>query len=342
MKRLNKFKNIIVTGGAGFIGGAFIRRIIKNKNQKIFNIDKCGYASDLKSLKEFSTFDNYKFIKVDLINFEKIDKNIKEIKPDLIIHFAAESHVDRSINGPKSFIESNIIGTFNIIEAARKYWETLTSEKQQFFLFHHVSTDEVFGSLQNKEDLFSENSRYDPRSPYSASKASSDHIVRSWFHTYQLPITISNCSNNFGPWQFPEKLIPLTITNAIKGKNIPLYGDGMNIRDWLFVEDHISAILKVIDIGKLGETYCIGSKNERTNLEIVNQICKILDQLRPSSQSYSNLIKKVNDRPGHDRRYAINPSKISTELSWEPKYSFEESLKSTINWYIQNEDWWEK
>ena len=221
MGRFNNFKNIVVTGGAGFIGGAFIRRIIKNTDRKIFNFDKCSYASNPKSLIEFEKFDNYKLIKLDLINFEKVNKKIEEIEPDLIIHFAAESHVDRSINDPKGFIESNILGTFNIIESARKYWEKLTLHKQKIFLFHHVSTDEVFGSLQNREDLFSESSSYDPRSPYSASKASSDHIVRAWFHTYKLPITLTNCSNNFGPWQFPEKLMPLAITNALEGKKFP-------------------------------------------------------------------------------------------------------------------------
>ncbi len=342
MGRFNNFKNIVVTGGAGFIGGAFIRRIIKNTDRKIFNFDKCSYASNLKSLIEFEKFDNYKLIKLDLINFEKINKKIEEIEPDLIIHFAAESHVDRSINDPKGFIESNILGTFNIIESARKYWEKLTLHKQKLFLFHHVSTDEVFGSLQNKEDLFSESSSYDPRSPYSASKASSDHIVRAWFHTYKLPITLTNCSNNFGPWQFPEKLMPLAITNALEGKKIPLYGDGMNIRDWLFVEDHISAILKVIDIGKIGETYCIGSKNEKSNIEVVTKICEILDNVRPNKNSYMELIRRVKDRPGHDRRYGIDPSKIYSELSWQPKYSFEESLELTIKWYIDNEYWWKK
>ena len=339
MGRLNNFKKIIVTGGAGFIGGAFIRRVIKNKIKKIFNFDKCSYASDLKSLREFEKFDNYKLIKLNLIDFDKVNKNIEEIKPDLIIHFAAESHVDRSINDPKAFIESNILGTFNIIESARKYWEILSPPKKQNFLFHHVSTDEVFGSL-DKDNLFSEISRYDPRSPYSASKASSDHIVRAWFHTYNFPITLTNCSNNFGPWQFPEKLIPLAIINALKGKNIPLYGDGLNIRDWLFVEDHINAILKVLDIGKLGETYCIGSKNEKTNLQVLKEICEILNEVRPRDKNYIQLIKKVTDRKGHDRRYAIDSKKIYSALSWEPEYSFKKSLRKTILWYIQNKNWW--
>ena len=339
---LGNRKRILVTGGAGFIGGAVIRKLLKESTSKIFNIDKIGYASDLTSIdevlktKDYS--DRYKFEKIDLSNSDQTNKAIKDSNPDLIMHLAAESHVDRSIQGPEVFINSNIFGTFNLLEATRKHYESLSNKRRHDFRFLHISTDEVFGSLGLK-GFFSESTSYDPRSPYSASKASSDHLVRSWHHTYQLPIVITNCSNNFGPWQFPEKLIPVAINKALALKSIPLYGDGENIRDWLYVDDHVDALFLAANKGKVGDSYCVGGYGEKKNIEILKIICEILDEIYPKHSPFERLITKVEDRKGHDRRYAIDPSKIRTELGWEPKYQLEERLKTTIHWYIKYKNW---
>ncbi len=337
-------RNILITGGAGFIGGAVIRRLLKNTNFKIFNLDKIGYASDLtsieKTLLELDTKneDRYKLLNVDLSNFSDTSNALNFSNPDLIMHLAAESHVDRSIQGPLTFIQSNILGTFNLLEATRNYYEKLNGSKKESFKFHHISTDEVFGSL-GINGKFSESSQYDPRSPYSASKASSDHLVSSWFHTYGLPAVITNCSNNYGPWQFPEKFIPVIIMNALADEEIPIYGDGLNIRDWLFVEDHVTGLLKVLHDGRIGQKYCIGGNSEKTNNEVANIICEILDNLIPRKKSYKTLIIEVNDRKGHDRRYAINAKKIKKELGWEPSIDFKDGINKTIKWYIKNYDW---
>ena len=334
----NKYK-VIVTGGAGFIGGTLIRKVLKEKDWFVYNLDKMGYASDLSWIKDS---DDYKlrhfFLKIDLRNKEILEKTIKEIEPDLIIHLAAESHVDRSIDSPLNFIESNIIGTFNLLEASREYWKKTSDIKKKLFRFIHISTDEVFGSL-GLDDKFDENTKYSPRSPYSSSKASSDHLVRSWYHTYDLPTIISNCSNNYGPYQFPEKLIPLSILKGIEGEKIPLYGNGLNIRDWLYVEDHVEALLLIVDKGEIGKSYCIGGFGERTNKEVQLKICKILDEATPKDFPHSSLITKVADRPGHDKRYAINSSLIQKKLGWTPKVTFEDGLKKTIYWYLKNSKW---
>ena len=334
----------LITGGAGFIGGALVRKLINNERNIVFNLDKLGYASDLESidnLNKKNNFGNYTFLKVDLAEKENLYDAIQSSKPDFIMHLAAESHVDRSIDQPHHFIESNIIGTFNLLQAAKEYWSKLKSNRKNTFRFHHISTDEVYGSL-GEEGTFNELTSYDPRSPYSASKASSDHLVRAWFHTYNFPILITNCSNNFGPWQFPEKLIPLVISRALDSKTIPLYGDGLNIRDWLFVEDHIDGLLLVIKKGKVGKSYCIGGHGEKTNKYIVESICSILDKIIPKTEPYLNLIKYVKDMPGHDRRYSIDSSKIKNELGWKPKFTLEKALEETICWYISNRKWTRK
>ncbi len=330
---------IIITGGAGFIGGTLIRKLLKEKKYIIYNIDQLGYASDLSWIKS-SKYDQslHIFLKIDLRNKEILEKTVKEIEPDLIIHLAAESHVDRSIDNPLNFIESNIIGTFNLLEASRAYWGGINDIKKQLFRFIHISTDEVFGSL-GLDGKFDENTKYSPRSPYSSSKASSDHLVKSWYHTYGLPTIISNCSNNFGPYQFPEKLIPLSILKGIKGEKIPLYGNGLNIRDWLYVEDHVEALLLIADKGVVGKSYCIGGFGERTNKEVQLQICKILDEVSPKEFPHSSLIENVEDRPGHDKRYAINSNFIKKNLGWTPKITFEDGLKKTIYWYLNNLKW---
>lgn len=333
---------ILITGGYGFIGSNLIKKLLSNKSLSIFNIDKLGYASNPKCVLEANNENknnNYHFHEIDLCENEKLNLIFNEIKPDLVMHLAAESHVDRSISSSRIFIESNIIGTYNLLESSRNYFEKLDFEKKSRFRFHHISTDEVFGSLTSK-GKFSEETPYDPRSPYSASKASSDHLVRSWFHTYGLPIIITNCSNNFGPWQFPEKLIPLTILKAIKSENIPIYGDGSNVRDWLFVDDHVEALLLAATKGKIGETYCIGGFGEKTNLEVANKICNILDSLCPKDFNHRDLISFVKDRKGHDKRYSINSSKIQSQLKWKPKYSFEEALLKTVEWYLLNKDFY--
>ena len=330
---------VLITGGAGFIGSAVIRKLLKHSDCIVFNLDKISYASDLESIDEvLKTKDQesclrHNLMKVDLCNFSDVESVVRHANPDFVLHLAAESHVDRSIEGPKSFIESNILGTFNLLEAVKNHYENLDSSRKKLFRFIHVSTDEVFGSLGNR-GKFNEMTRYDPRSPYSASKAASDHLVNAWYHTYDLPILITNCSNNYGPWQNSEKLIPKIIYNAINNFNIPIYGNGENIRNWLFVEDHVDGLIKVLNQGTVGNKYCIGGKEEKTNNEVVNAICDTLDELIPKENSYSNLITYVEDRLGHDKRYAIDASKIKSELGWIPKYSFEEGLKITISWYI--------
>ena len=334
----------LITGGAGFIGGALVRKLITNERNVVFNLDKLGYASDLESidnLNKKNNFGNYTFLKVDLSEKENLYDVIESSKPDVIMHLAAESHVDRSIDQPNHFIESNINGTFNLLQAAKEYLSKLKPNRKNTFRFHHISTDEVYGSL-GEEGSFNELTSYDPRSPYSASKASSDHLVRAWFHTYNFPILITNCSNNFGPWQFPEKLIPLVISKALEGKKIPIYGDGLNVRDWLYVEDHIEALLLVIQKGKIGQSYCIGGYGEKTNKFIVELICSILDKKKPRSSSYSELIEYVKDRPGHDKRYSIDSSKIKKELGWKSNYKLENSIEETVDWYLKNFDWLKK
>ena len=336
----NKQEKIIITGGAGFIGGTLIRRLLKQKKFIVFNFDQLGYASDLSWTKD-SKYDQsfHNFLKIDLRQKEILEKKVEEIEPAIIINLAAESHVDRSIDDPSNFIESNIVGTFNLLEAARSYWEKLNNTKKSSFKFIHISTDEVFGSLGLK-GKFDESTKYAPTSPYSASKASSDHLVRSWHHTYGLPTIISNCSNNYGPYQFPEKLIPLCIIKAIKGEEIPLYGDGLNIRDWLHVEDHVEALLLISQKGKVGENYCIGGFGEKSNKEVQLKICSILDEFASKDFPHSSLITKVKDRPGHDKRYAINSNKIKEELGWKPKITFDDGLKQTVFWYLNHSEWW--
>ena len=333
---------VLITGGAGFIGGALIRRLLSTTSATIFNLDKIGYASDLTGINKYLKINNiqdrYYFIKEDLYNRTKVDELISTIDPDIVFHLAAESHVDKSIEGPEIFLKSNILGTFHLLEALRNHWDTLSSKRQANLRFHHVSTDEVFGSL-GATDKFNEKSQYAPRSPYSASKASSDHIVMAWFHTYGFPGLITNCSNNYGPWQFPEKLIPLAIYKAINDQPIPMYGDGLQIRDWLYVDDHINALLLASSKGEIGESYCIGGFGERTNKHVLSRICTIMDELRPRDESYINLITSVKDRLGHDRRYAINSSKIQNDLGWQPSVEFDEGLKLTIEWYLKNSDW---
>ena len=332
-------KRILVTGGAGFIGGCLIRRLLKESNALIFNIDKLSYASDLSGIKAIDVSKNRHFhLKVDLSNQNETNQAIKAANPDLVIHLAAESHVDRSLDSPVDFIQSNIIGTYNLLEAVREHWNKLTTTRKENFRFHHVSTDEVYGSL-GETGYFNEKSNYNPRSPYSSTKASSDHLVNAWHHSYGLPTVTTNCSNNFGPFQFPEKLIPLTILKAIKTKEIPLYGDGSNVRDWLYVEDHVDALLLVAKDGKLGENYCIGGYGEKSNKDVVEIICSILDKYIPESKPHENLIKLVKDRPGHDRRYSIDSDKITKELGWVPKYTFQQGVLKTIKWYLYHQDW---
>ena len=332
---------ILVTGGAGFIGSAVIRHIIQNTNNQVLNIDKLTYAGNLESLKEIDQNPNYQFKKIDICDADEITKAIEEFQPNAIMHLAAESHVDRSIDGPAAFIQTNIVGTYTLLEAARKYWMGLDAEAQQNFRFHHISTDEVYGDLEGTTDLFTETTSYAPSSPYSASKASSDHLVRAWHRTYGLPVIVTNCSNNYGPYHFPEKLIPLVILNALDAKPLPVYGNGRQIRDWLFVEDHARALYKVMTEGVVGETYNIGGHNEKQNIEVVKTICKILDELKPqaSGQAYESLITFVKDRPGHDLRYAIDATKIQNELGWTPAETFETGIRKTVEWYLNNQEW---
>ena len=332
---------ILVTGGAGFIGSAVIRHIIQNTEHQVLNIDKLTYAGNLESLKEIDQHPNYQFKQIDIRDTEQITAAIDAFRPNAIMHLAAESHVDRSIDGPAAFIQTNIVGTYTLLEAARKYWMSLEAEAQQNFRFHHISTDEVYGDLEDTIDLFTETTSYAPSSPYSASKASSDHLVRAWHRTYGLPVIVTNCSNNYGPYHFPEKLIPLVILNALDAKPLPVYGSGQQIRDWLFVEDHARALYKVVTEGVVGETYNIGGHNEKQNIEVVKTICKILDELKPQAngQTYESLITFVKDRPGHDLRYAIDATKIKNGLGWTPTETFETGICKTVQWYLDNLDW---
>lgn len=331
---------IIVTGGAGFIGSNFIRNWLARKNGKVINLDLLTYAGCQANLLEYENNPDYVFVKGDIADRDLITNLLSDHAPRAIINFAAESHVDRSIAGPEVFIQTNIFGTFNLLECSREYWIKLGSTDKQNFRFLHVSTDEVYGTLEQNDPAFSEDTPYQPNSPYSASKAGSDHLVRAWHHTYGLPTLTTNCSNNYGPYQYPEKLIPLVISNALEQKMLPIYGDGKNIRDWLHVDDHCDGISTVLEQGKAGQCYNIGANNERTNIEIVELICKILDKLKPlPSGSYTNLISFVKDRAGHDRRYAINAGKIQNELGWKARISFEEGIENTIKWYLNNLEW---
>jgi dTDP-glucose 4,6-dehydratase len=338
---------ILVTGGAGFIGSAVVRHIIERTNDSVINLDKLTYAGNLESLESVAKSNRYMFEQVDICNRSELDRVFKQHKPDAVMHLAAESHVDRSITGPAEFIQTNIVGTYNLLEAAREYWNSLEHVAKQTFRFHHISTDEVYGDLphpdevKNSEELalFTEITPYAPSSPYSASKASSDHLVRAWLRTYGFPTLVTNCSNNYGPYHFPEKLIPLVILNALEGKDLPIYGKGDQIRDWLYVEDHARALYKVVTEGKVGETYNIGGHNEKANLEVVRTICSILDSLVPKDTAYSEQIIYVTDRPGHDRRYAIDATKIHKELNWLPEETFETGLRKTIEWYLSNQEW---
>ena len=331
---------ILITGGAGFIGSALVRYLIHNTSNSIINVDKLSYAGNLESLTDVMANERYFFEQVDICNKVELNRIFNQYKPDAVMHLAAESHVDRSINNPGEFIKTNIVGTYNLLEASRQYCKGLDENCKSSFRFHHISTDEVYGDLDNNDDLFTENTPYAPSSPYSASKAASDHLVRAWHRTYELPIVITNCSNNYGPYHFPEKLIPLVILNALEGKQLPIYGLGNQIRDWLYVEDHVRALFKVLSEGKVGETYNIGGHNEKTNIEVVQQICNLLDELVPlKSGSYSTQIIHVPDRPGHDKRYAIDASRIARELNWVPEETFESGIRKTILWYLDNQDW---
>lgn len=333
---------VLITGGAGFIGSAMIRHLLTSTDDTVINVDKLTYAGQLSSLEKVVESPKYYFQQVDIIDAEKVSAIFSEYQPNVVIHFAAESHVDRSIDKPSAFIETNIVGTYTLLEESRKYYLDLPSDEKDKFRFHHISTDEVFGSL-GKEGYFTEESAYKPNSPYSASKASSDHLVRAWHETYGLPVITTNCSNNYGPYQYPEKLIPTLVLNAITQKDLPIYGDGENIRDWLYVEDHVEAILCVLTKGHIGEVYNIGGNAEKTNLQIANAVCESLDKLRPKkSGSYREQVTFVEDRPGHDRRYAIDCSKIKTELGWNPKVSFEKGINETVLWYLNNIAWCEK
>lgn len=337
---------ILVTGGAGFIGSAVIRHLIKDKQHKVVNLDKLTYAGNLESLHDVCDNPLYAFEHVDICNLDDLNRVFAEHQPDKVMHLAAESHVDRSIDGPAAFIETNIVGTYCLLEASRLYWSGLGVAQKASFRFHHVSTDEVYGDLHGTDDLFTESSSYSPSSPYSASKAGSDHLVRAWYRTYGLPILVTNCSNNYGPYHFPEKLIPLVILNATHGKSLPVYGEGNQIRDWLYVEDHARALVCVIFGGEVGETYNIGGHNEKRNIDVVLTICAILEDLRPQKPKgvarYKDLIKHVADRPGHDLRYAIDAIKIERELGWVPIESFETGIRKTVEWYLNNEAWWSR
>ncbi|MCL1145228.1 dTDP-glucose 4,6-dehydratase [Shewanella marinintestina] len=344
---------ILVTGGAGFIGSAVVRHIINNTQDSVINVDKLTYAGNLESLSSIESNERYVFEQVDICDRAELDRVFAQCNPDAVMHLAAESHVDRSITGPADFIQTNIVGTYTLLEATRAYWNTLSEDAKKAFRFHHISTDEVYGDLPHPDDieggtepsankplpLFTESTSYEPSSPYSASKASSDHLVRAWLRTYGLPTIVTNCSNNYGPYHFPEKLIPLVILNALEGKPLPIYGKGDQIRDWLYVEDHARALYKVVTEGVVGETYNIGGHNEKQNLEVVQTICSILDSLVPKEAQYKEQITYVTDRPGHDRRYAIDSSKMQRELGWTPVETFETGLKKTIQWYLTNQEW---
>ncbi|MBY8082162.1 dTDP-glucose 4,6-dehydratase [Vibrio fluvialis] len=337
---------ILVTGGAGFIGSAVVRHVINNTSDSIVNVDKLTYAGNLESLIQIENNERYAFEQVDICDRTALDSVFEKHQPDAVMHLAAESHVDRSIDGPAAFIETNIVGTYNILESARAYWNNLEATRKSLFRFHHISTDEVYGDLEGTDDLFTETTSYSPSSPYSASKASSDHLVRAWLRTYGLPTIVTNCSNNYGPFHFPEKLIPLMILNALDGKALPVYGDGMQIRDWLFVEDHARALYKVVTEGEVGETYNIGGHNEKANIEVVKTICSLLEEFVPTKPEgvalYQDLITYVTDRPGHDVRYAIDAAKIERELGWKPEETFESGIRKTVEWYLNNKEWWSR
>jgi len=332
---------IIVTGGAGFIGSAVVRALIAESDWHIVNLDKLTYAGNLDSLSSVSGNPRYSFAHLDICDAEGVKALFDAERPDAIMHLAAESHVDRSIDGPSAFVETNVVGTFTLLQIALDYWRGLPAPAQRAFRFHHVSTDEVYGSL-GAEGLFREDSRYEPNSPYSASKAASDHFVRAWYHTYGFPSLITNCSNNYGPFHFPEKLIPLNILRGLAGKPMPVYGKGENVRDWLFVEDHARALIKVIQEGRVGEVYNIGGTAERRNIDVVTAICDLLDEMAPAGRPHRDLISFVADRPGHDLRYAIDASKIRNELGWRPRESFETGLAKTVRWYLDNQTWWQR
>lgn len=337
-------QRVLVTGGAGFIGSAVVRRLLNDTQVQVFNLDKLGYASDSSSIDEelkrlgFAAAQRYQLLHVDLVDHQATAAAVKQADPDLVLHLAAESHVDRSIDGPEAFLNSNVSGTFSLLQACRSHWEALPQERKALFRFQHISTDEVFGSL-GSEGRFSETTPYDPHSPYSASKAASDHLVSAWHHTYGLLVLMTNCSNNYGPWQFPEKLIPMVILKAVAGEPIPLYGDGANVRDWLYVEDHVEALLLVASRGEVGRSYCVGGHGEQSNREVVEIICSLLDELRPDGSPHRRLITLVNDRPGHDRRYAIDPARITMELGRHPPRNFSQGLEATACWYLENLEW---
>lgn len=343
---------ILITGGAGFIGSAVVRHIIENTNDSVVNVDCLTYAGNLESIATVSENDRYHFVQANICDAKAMTDIFEKYQPDAVMHLAAESHVDRSIDGPADFMQTNIIGTFTLLEAARNYWSKLPDDKKSSFRFHHISTDEVYGDLEGTDDLFTEETSYEPSSPYSASKASSDHLVRAWQRTYGLPTIVTNCSNNYGPYHFPEKLIPHIILNALSAKSLPVYGDGSQIRDWLYVEDHARALYKVVTEGEVGETYNIGGHNEKKNIEVVETLCSILDELKPIADNpafsslsmtyYKELITFVTDRPGHDVRYAIDASKIECELGWVPEESFETGIRKTVEWYLNNENWWQR
>lgn len=337
---------ILITGGAGFIGSAVIRHIISNTSHHVLNLDKLTYAGNLDSVESVSASDRYSFAQLDICDKDALIKVFDDFQPDIIMHLAAESHVDRSIDGPGEFIQTNIVGTYVLLDVARHYWQNLSDNKKASFRFHHVSTDEVYGDLGGTSDLFLETTSYDPSSPYSASKASADHLVRAWHRTFGLPVVVTNCSNNYGPYHFPEKLIPHMILNALAGRPLPVYGDGQQIRDWLYVEDHARALYKVANEGVVGETYNIGGHNEKTNLTVVQTICDLLEQLAPNKpdaiNEYIDLITFVKDRPGHDVRYAIDATKAQKDLGWTPEETFETGMRKTVEWYLNNTDWWQR
>jgi len=334
---------ILITGGAGFIGSALIRHLLHHTEHQVLNLDKLTYAGNLESLASIASHPRYRFAQLDIADQPGVRALLNEFQPEAVMHLAAESHVDRSIDGPSAFIQTNIVGTYALLEATRSYWQGLADDAKQAFRFHHISTDEVFGDLHGVDDLFTETTPYAPSSPYSASKAASDHLVRAWQRTYNLPVLVTNCSNNYGPYHFPEKLIPLVILNALEGKPLPVYGNGAQVRDWLFVEDHARALLKVVTEGKVGETYNIGGHNEQKNIDVVRAICALLEELAPEKPSgverYEHLITFVKDRPGHDLRYAIDASKIERELGWVPQETFATGLRKTVQWYLNNLDW---
>ena len=332
---------ILVTGGAGFIGSALIRHLIQNTGHEVLNLDKLTYAGNLESLQSIATNTRYEFVQADIVDQATVSAVIERFQPEAIMHLAAESHVDRSIDGPSDFIQTNIVGTYSLLEAARAYWLTLPEPEKSAFRFHHISTDEVYGDLHGVDDLFTETTPYAPSSPYSASKAASDHLVRAFHHTYGLPVLTTNCSNNYGPYHFPEKLIPLVIAKALAGEPLPVYGDGRQVRDWLFVADHCEAIRTVLAKGTVGETYNVGGNSEKQNIQVVQAICALLDARRPRAdgQPRSSQITYVADRPGHDRRYAIDASKLKNELGWEPQYTFDQGIATTVDWYLEHQDW---